>query len=496
MTGWLRYPAGAALGAALALSQAPTGLFFMPLLVLPALVWLCAAAPDTRSVLWLGWLAGLGYFGFGLIWIVEPFLVDAAATGWMAPFALFLMAAGLALFWMLAFGLAHRFGMTHWQRVLALVVFLSLAEFARGHVLTGFPWNLFAYSWIDTPVAQLLSVTGPYGLGFLTLLAAVLPALAARPHAVAPLFAVTLALTVGAWVWGAARMPAPEQIAMTDTRVRIIQPNAAQELKWRDDMIGVFFDRQLALTQKPGLATVDVVIWPETGLPFFLGEDPEAMQRVIEALGPGTRLIAGIRRYEAGRFYNSLIELDAQGRLAALYDKHDLVPFGEYIPFAALADRIGLSALAAQYGGFSGGGGPRVIEAGGLPAYLPLICYEAIFPGDVQAADGRPGWLVHITNDAWFGRYSGPYQHLAQVRARAIEQGLPVARSANTGVSAIIGPYGRLLWSLPLGEAGSFDARLPAALPATPYARLGEWPWLGAAMLLGAVLLLLRRRQS
>ncbi len=189
-----------------------------------------------------------------------------------------------------------------------------------------------------------------------------------------------------------------------------------------------------------------------------------------------------------------MVHLSQDGTLLDVYDKHHLVPFGEYMPWAVMAERAGLTALAAQYGGFSGGGGPRVLAGAGLPDFLPLICYEAIFPGDVQAGQGRPGWLVHLTNDAWFGKFSGPQQHLAQVRARAIEQGLPVARSANTGVSAMIGPHGRVLWSLPLGAPGYFDAQLPAALPPTPYARLGEWPWLTGVFLLGGLLLLQRRR--
>lgn len=491
LTGVRRHLACFLLGSALALAQAPTGLFYIPLLVLPGIVWLGMTAPTRGSAVFAGWLAGLGYFALGLVWLVEPFLVDAAETGWMAPFALFLMSAGLALFWATAFGLAYTAGETHRQRVLALAVLLTLAEFARSHLFTGFPWNLIAYGWMDTPVAQLLSLVGPHGLGLLTVLLAVLPLLAGRYVllAVVPV----LALVVAAWTWGVARMPAPQDVPLTDITVRILQPNAAQELKWREDMVEVFFDRQLAMTRAPG--AVDVVIWPETGLPFFLGDDDFAMRRVVAATGPDTQLIAGIRRYEDGRYYNSLVHLGAGGQIANVYDKHHLVPFGEYFPFAALARQLDLTALAARLDGFSAGSGPRILTGDGLPPYLPLICYEAIFPGEVQVQGGRPDWLVHITNDAWFGKFSGPYQHLAQVRARAIEQGLPVVRSANTGVSGVIGPHGRMLQSLPLGTAGSIDARLPAPLPVTPYAARGEWPWLAAALLLLAGVLIRRRMQ-
>ncbi len=482
--GWRKHLLCVALGAGMALGHAPVSVFFAPLIAFPVLAWICVSAPTARSAAWVGWYGGVGYFTVGLLWLIEPFLVDIAATGWMAPFALFFMAAGLALFWAVAFYFVARLALGRNRRLLMLAATLIAVEFLRAHLFTGFPWGLIAYVWIDTPVAQVMSVLGPHGLGLLTLVIAIVPVLCRNRARILALGGVLVLALV--WGWGLWRTPAPDDVALSATVVRIVQPNAKQSLKWLPEMRQVFFDRQIALTKRPRPRDVDVVIWPETAVPFYLGEDPDALVVLSDAAGPDTQVIAGIRRFERGHYYNALIHLDGQGGVINIYDKHHLVPFGEYIPFAGLAKTFGLHGLAAQLDGFSAGSGPRVLSAPGLPDYLPLICYEAIFPGDAQAGAARPEWLVHITNDAWFGALSGPYQHLDQVRARAIEQGLPVARAANTGISAMIDPYGRIIASLPLNQIGSFDAILPAPLDKTLYARAGEVPWL---VLLGLLIL-------
>jgi apolipoprotein N-acyltransferase len=240
-----------------------------------------------------------------------------------------------------------------------------------------------------------------------------------------------------------------------------------------------FYERHLALTAAPADPPPDVTIWSETAVPFVLGHAPELLAESATAVGPRGRLILGIRRVEQApdgdRWFNSLAVLERDGSAAAVYDKHHLVPFGEYIPFAGAVARLGLPALTTlTRGGFTAGTGPHLVTVPGLPPFLPLICYEAIFPDGLRAPEGRAEWLVQVTNDAWFGEASGPWQHFAQARVRAIEQGLPLARAANTGVSAMIDPYGRVVGSLGLGEAGYLDAVLPGPLPATFYARYGD----------------------
>lgn len=471
---------------------APYQVWPLTLLALALLPLLLSGAERPGQAGWIGWALATGYFAHALIWIVEPFQVDVARHGWMAPFALVFLAGGLALFWAAAFWAAYRFAQGPAGRVFALIVTLSLAELARAYVLTGFPWAALAQIWTGSDVALLLAWIGPQGLALATLVAALLPGLAlirsgAWPRRLASLLPLAVLLVAGAGLSG--RLP--QNIAATAV-VRVVQPNAPQNQKWDPQMMPVFFDRLVGYTaQTPH---PDLVVWPETAVPTLLEWADPAFATITDA-AQGTPLALGIQRSEGARSYNSLVHLDRAGQVAAIYDKHHLVPFGEYFPGGDLAARFGLRGFAAREGdGYSAGPGPQVIDFGAAGRGLPLICYEAVFPQDVAGAAERPDFLLQITNDAWFGRYIGPYQHLAQARMRAIEQGLPLVRAANTGVSAVIDPWGRTIAELPLGEAGYVDAALPAPLPATLYARTGDWPIL--AVLLAAALMGWFRQRS
>ncbi|MCP5076085.1 MAG: apolipoprotein N-acyltransferase [Rhodobacteraceae bacterium] len=481
-TSWRLAGLAVACGAISALAQAPISLPFFLLLSLPALGWLALNSQSRRHGFLTGWWAGFGYFAAALFWIVEPFFVEPEVFGWMAPFALAFTAGGMAMFWGGGFYLAGFTAGRRVYRLLALAVSWTVFEFIRSHIFTGFPWGLLGYVWSETPLFQFLAYIGPHGLGLMTLLLGFLPLVASRKLLIGASYTVVLSAVL--WVGGGQRLPESTVYPDDPTLVRLLQPNAPQHLKWKPDMVPVFFKRLLDLTKTPANPPPDVVIWPETSVPFLLGDNTVALQAVADAAGPETQVVAGIRRREDARIYNSMVYLDEAGGILSVYDKHHLVPFGEYIPFASLLSKFGLRGLAAEDGGgFSAGRGVRIINASGLPDFLPLICYEAIFPGLVQAEAGRPEWLLHLTNDAWFGSASGPYQHFLQVRARAIEQGLPVARSANTGVSAMIDPYGVVLRQIPLNQSGFLDAPLPAALAPTLYARYGEFIWLTIAAL-------------
>ena len=476
-------------GAALALVQAPWSFPLAFFFAIPVLFRLHAGAVSPRRAALIGWTAGLAYFGLTLSWLVEPFLVDAATQGWMAPFALFFMSAGLALFWALAFGLARR------GSPVAFAVFWTLLELARSYLFTGFPWALIGYGWADTPVMQAISVIGVPGLGFLTILLAVLLAQVVRRdwrNAVAG--AVVLAVL---WGFGAYRLSQPVPERATPFSVRVVQPNAAQELKWLPEFMPVFFERQLSLTAGDGGPQPDLVIWPEAAVPFIPSARPDLLQRMaLEARG--ARIVFGARRVDAGNnWYNSLYLLDPLGNIAAEYDKRHLVPFGEYFPASGLVAKLGIDALTGLTGtGFTAGEGALMVDSGPVPPFLPLICYEAIFAQDVPLSGPRPEWLLQITNDAWFGKFSGPYQHLVQARARAIEQGLPLVRSANTGVSTATDPFGRILAAIPLGQSGSIDVSLPAPLPRPLYSRTGDWPVFGILLLLALWQLFGRKRRE
>ena len=485
-------------GAVTGLAQAPFSIVWLGLIGLAAGFVLFRAAHTSRQAAWIGWAFGVGYFGLVLSWIVEPFLVDIARHGWMAPFALVGMAGGMALFWAAAFGLAR------WQgHTVALVVFWTIAEVARTYVLTGFPWGLLGYIWLDAGLDQLAASIGPHGLTLLTLggVCALMTAFSHQKRLIlVPLVALPFVAMIGFGLAQAALSQGHPSIGeATPPRpvVRLIQPNAPQHLKWDPEMIPVFFNRSLGFTSAHAKgAAPDVIIWPETSVPYLLNAAQGAFDMISQAAGD-VPVVLGVQRRDASQYYNALAVLGADGDIKDVYDKSHLVPFGEYMPGGALASALSLKGLAANEGyGFGSGAGLRLIEIEGLGHALPLICYEAIFPHEIGAVATRADWLLHITNDAWFGQYTGPQQHLAQARFRAIEQGLPMVRAANTGISAMIDGRGQITAYLPLGGAGFLDVELPPALPITLYARSGDLPVLLLLMISLAGLLLKRRMDN
>ncbi|MEL6645548.1 MAG: apolipoprotein N-acyltransferase [Pseudomonadota bacterium] len=478
----------AALGGVVAgLGQVPFALVPLAVAGLLALFLMTALSESPRRAAGLGWAFGTGYFALTLHWIVEPFLVDIARHGWMAPFALILLAGGLALFWGLAAGVARAIGGTPLRFALAFPVALALAELVRGYVLTGFPWAMIGYIWTETPALYWSRLVGPYGVTFLTLALVAVAGGVLWRRGLGVGLAIAVA-TSAAFVLGGAALAPPEQSTENRPIVRLVQPNAPQHQKWDPEFIPVFFRRQLEFSAAPAETPPDLVIWPETAIPWPLERADDALRYISDAAGD--RPVAlGLLRREGVRAHNAMAVIDGAGAVTALYDKHHLVPFGEYMPLGHIAAWAGINGLAARDGfGYSPGPGPALVGFGALGQALPLICYEAIFPHNITQAPDRPDWIMHITNDAWFGQIAGPYQHLAQARARAVEQGLPVVRVANTGISAMIDAGGRVMDSLPLGAAGFIDAPLPPPGAPTLYSRTGDWP-LGIA--LGLALLVL-----
>lgn len=448
---------------------------------------------SARRAALFGLAFGTGHFGLALHWIVEPFLVDAARHGWMAPFGVAGLSVFMASYWAGAWWGAALLARGAWARALLLPVALALAEMGRGWLFTGFAWASPAYIWSETTVYQALAWTGPHGLALLTALSASLLALAlhrARPSlALAPLAGLGALALLGA----AREIPGPAEDAPV---IRLVQPNAAQHLKWDPVWLAEFLRRALESTgaESGPLGPPDLVVWPETAVPYLLADAGPVLEAVArEASGAPAAL--GVQRREGVALFNSLVVTGPEGEVAALYDKHHLVPFGEFFPLGDIAARFGLRGLAADDGaGYASGPGPRVLDIPGVGLALPLICYEAVFSRDTRV-EPRPRLMLHVTNDAWFGTFAGPVQHLAQARARAIEQGLPVLRAANTGISAAIDAGGRVLDEIPLGEWGHIDAALPAALPPTLYARTGDAPLaLGLVAVLAAAAL--RRRRA
>ncbi len=462
----------AALGVFIALGHAPLDWWIASVIGLAVVFFLMRSAPDLRTALWHGWALGVGYFGFSLRWIISPFLVDIARDGWMAPFAVVLMAAGFALFWMLAAGITHKFFKCG---IIGLALSIVAVEALRSLILTGFPWALLGHVLIPTFLGQAAAVGGPH---LLTLIVTLLSA----SLAILGVGRFRMGLSSAALTVATAAMFASVNLATTSvTRslndgpiVRLIQPNAPQDEKWDIEKRDIFFNRMLEFTGSDEIP--DLIVWPESAIPTLLNyADPE-LELVSEA-ARGAPLIVGVNRAQGGLYFNSFVLMGRGGAIDAFYDKQHLVPFGEYVPGGDLLHNVGIQGFGASYGGgFSGGEGIRTVNVPGIGPIRPLICYEGIFAEEVGGTETRPRALVLITNDAWFGKDAGPYQHLAQARLRAIEQGLPMVRVANTGVSAMIDPYGKITASIDMNTAGFIDAALPDALPPTPYSKYGDIP--------------------
>jgi apolipoprotein N-acyltransferase len=499
LAGWRRYLAAAVLGALAVVALPPFD--FAPVLLVSfcGLVWLEDGSGDWRAAFALGWSFGLGFFVAGLYWIGAALLVDAAQFAWLMPFAVLGVPAGLALFTGAALAASHvvcqRCNVGGTPRILVLAVSWAASEWLRGHVLTGFPWNLVGYAWAGgfpggIAVLQATSLVGIYGLSLLTVLAAALPARLgdlSGGRLWAPLAA--LVLVAGLGVGGALRLGQDDRATVAGMTLRLVQPSIPQTLRNDPAADAASFRLLLALTRSPAATPPKLVLWPEAAAPPFLGRDPAARAAIAAALPAGAYAIVGTVRTDPPplrpeHVWNGLDAIDTKGDIVASYDKSHLVPFGEYVPLRSI---LPIDKITPGTIDFSAGSGPRTIALPGVPPFGALICYEVIFPSAVVDPNDRPDWLLNVTNDAWYGFTSGPFQHLAAARVRAVEEGLPLVRDGNNGVSAVVNAYGRVLERLDLDAIGVLDARLPVKLAPTLYARIGD---AGFAALMAALLLL------
>jgi apolipoprotein N-acyltransferase len=500
--GWRRLAVAFAAGAISSLALPPWNAFPVLWLSLPILVWLIdgsIAAENAGRLRRLlpaaivGWTFGIGYFLAGLWWIGAAFLVDAAKFAWLLPFAVVALPAGLALFWALGAVLARLFWFDGWPRILVFAVSFTIAEWLRGAVLTGFPWNAFGYTLTPAPIMmQSAAIVGLWGLTLAAFVIFAAPALlaASERHGrlgrrvfmgfAAALFLIHLA-------FGAVRLAGTPDASLTAVHLRIVQPSIDQSEKWQEENRDEIFRRFLQLSDSAtssgsgGIGAFTYLVWPESAFPFFLTDRPDALAALATLLPEGTTLISGAARAERGgvgeppRIFNSIYVIGDDGEILDAYDKVHLVPFGEFLPFQSALESLGLRQLTDIPGGFSAGPHRRTLTLAGAPPVAPLICYEIIFPDRATEPDSRPGWLLNVTNDAWFGDTPGPRQHFLQARLRAVEEGLPLVRAANSGISAIVDPHGRIVASLGVDEIGVVDGDLPASLPPTVYSRYGGW---------------------
>ena len=492
LAGWRRYGLAILAGAIAVLALPPVHFVAALLPAFIVLVWLIDGGPEyatpRRALIsagLAGWCFGIGYFVAGLYWISFSFLVDARTFAWMIPFAVTGLAALLGIYFALVAVLTRLWAPAGPLRVLGFAGFWVGAEWVRGWALTGFPWNLIGTAWtFSDSMIQAAAFGGAYLLSLLTVAAASFPALLGDRNV--PLrgrwvwSGAPLVLLAVAWGAGALRLASANTEAVENVRLRLVQPNIAQRDKWRRELLGRHLATLRTLSRRPGSGSAPThVIWPETAVPFFLDGNRQGVAALAQAAPAGGALISGALRTSAGprsaaarrRVWNSLAVVTADERIAGSYDKHHLVPFGEYVPLRSV---FRIDKITAGRTDFSPGPGLRSIGLPGGPAFSPLICYEAIFPG--RAVDGadRPGWLLNLTNDAWFGTSSGPYQHFASTRLRAVEEGLPLVRVANTGISGVVDPYGRIVVRSKLDQTAALDSELPDALSPTFYAAWGN----------------------
>lgn len=517
LEGWPRWFLAFAAGAVAALSLQPVNALPALALAFPVLVWLIdgLAVPKRRRLAWhafaIGWCFGFGYFLAGLWWLGAAFVIGGEQFIWLLPLGVIGLPAGLAIFMGLGIVLARALWSSGAFRLFALAFALGMSEFARASILTGFPWNGFGQAFADhLLLAQGASLIGAEGLGLLAIVIFAAPATLGTgrtPVARWAMPALAIVLVAALAGFGFARMlPTGGQrgdlgrIAMVpDVKLRIMQPNVAQEEKNKAGSGAEILDRYLKLSdrstgpQNAGLADVTHLFWPEAPFPFVLDREPRALEAISRQLSGGTVLVTGsIRAEEAPdltrrfRFFNAIQVLDRNG-LVGSYDKVHLVPFGEYLPFENVLRAVGLEQFVRVIGGFSAGAERKPLDIPGLPGSVPVICFETIFPRELASSVTGSAVFVNVTNDAWFGRTSGPYQHLAQARLRSIEFGQPMVRAANSGISAVIDPFGRILVSLPLDRADVIDSPLPAGLAGTLYSQTIWYSYATVMILLAAL---------
>lgn len=498
ISGWRRRGLLFALGAATVLGLPPANLWPVAFLTLPPLVWLLESATRRRDAFATGWWFAFGYLTTGLYWISNALLVFSADLWWMVPFALVGLPAMLAIYYGLALLAVHCLtgtdGDKRLARVLAIAAAFSAADMLRGVLFTGFPWNTFGALWSGVEsLSQGVSVIGIYGVGVLVLIAGALPALILSPRLARSACLAAIAIPLLSLAGGMARLAsapdlAQQQADITRPGLRMVQANIPQREKWSRSLKTRNFERNLNGSQQDRPDWITAVIWPETAAAFPIERAEEEAYRLSAAAyaaPPGGYLLTGTIRWfpEQGRVHNGMVALNPQGTVLAHYDKAHLVPFGEYVPFSRY---LPIDKITAGATDFTPGPGPQTLFLPGLPPVSVLICYEVIFPGAVTDPDDRPGWLLNITNDAWYGRTAGPYQHYQHARMRAIEEGLPLVRPANTGISIAFDGYGRELGRIALEQEGHLDFRLPEGLAPTVFSRLGN----AAAVLMTALLLI------
>ncbi|MER0238808.1 apolipoprotein N-acyltransferase [Fulvimarina sp. MAC8] len=520
-SGWRRALIALLAGATATAALAPLDFPFAGFIAFPTLVWLLdgvgvdVEAGRIRRLgqpFLIGWLFGFGYFVAGLWWLGAALLVDAGSFIWFLPLAVLGLPAILAMFFGLAAVLSRLFWSDSAWRILGLAACFGLAEWLRSFVLTGFPWNEIGYMAASHAVLmQSASVTGIGGLTIFAVFVFSAPAVLVDRHGRLPVIGLAVLAVVAHLGYGVWRLESSSTAFNQTVALQLVQPNIVQSLKWDPEIADQNFDKLIDMTlskeASPGSpegrgagsenAPRRLIIWPETAFPFVLTDRPDAISRLADTLASGETLIAGaarVDRSEEGRqrVYNTIYVIDDEGTIKNASDKVHLVPFGEYLPFQDLLESWGISNLVNMPGGFSAGPMLEPVPLEDAPPYLPLICYEVIFPSEIKVGEPSPGFILNVTNDAWYGETPGPYQHLRMANVTAVALGLPLVRSANTGISVVTDAFGREIGGLGLGATGNLVASLPSDTVTTLYRSYGDRIFFGLLLAFAAISILAR----
>ena len=474
-------------GAVLSLCFAPFYQIWLLPIVLPFLFWNLNQSVRRRSLFARSFCFGFGFGAVSTGWIAHAILLAGPSAIWLVPPAWIGMGILFGLFFGLPAVILSYFPVGA-KRLWAWAALFTVFEWIRSWFLTGFPWNLMGSVWENTlPVLQSACIFGVYGLTFITILTLSTPAL--WPHKRPIIFGLSGLFVL--WLFGSVRLHTATSDVVWGIQLRIVQPNIPQTLKWNPDEAEASFAKIRRLSRENN-DKITHVIWPESSVQFLVNKKTDDRLLLMQAVRQGGILILGGMRAadKQKTIANSLFVLNDLGQIQAFYDKSHLVPFGEYVPFREI---LPLDKLVPLPFDFMNGSGVRTIRVPGTPDIGPLICYEVIFSGHVTDSKLRPAWLINVTNDGWYGLSAGPYQHLGMAKMRAVEEGLPLIRAANTGISAVFNAYGQTIGELALGTQGVLDRPLPVALPPTLYARFGIWIPIGFSFLI-LIFLSIRRK--
>lgn len=468
-------------GAVFCFAFAPFNFFPAAIISLSVFYFLLEKESEKKQIFWLGFFYGFGYFLAGVYWISISLLVEAEKFAWLIPFALTLIPSALALYLAL-FAVSYKFLILKlklaqtYQKILLFSICWLAFEVLRSLLFTGFPWNLIGYVWMfDVRFAQLSSIFGIYGLSLFAVLISLLPILFFKKNSIGDkIFAGILILFfIGNFLFGFFYIDDKKLITTDKTKLRLVQANIKQEMKWDVEEKYKNLLKHIALTNSQSLDDVKAVIWSETSVPYVIENNSDLIKKLNFAMPLITGGIRPEREEEnIKNVWNSVFVIE-NNLVKSFYDKHHLVPFGEYIPlqkFLPFVEKITDGAV-----GFSEGDGPQTLATSAF-SFSPLLCYEVIFTDEIVQKNSRPDLLVNLTNDAWFGVSSGPYQHFNMARMRAIEQGIPLARVAGTGITAFVDPFGRVVKKIDLNQEGIIDVDFIKKFAPTIYVNYGYKP--------------------